>query len=73
MKLYYEFIVKQQEQLITLSHRAVYLHSYQEKRSNAWGRFVHWCGDVLIDCGSWLKRVSISPKDDNSVGIYSRN
>ena len=47
MKLYYEFIVKQQEQLITLSHRAVYIRRYQEKRFSAWGRFVHWCGDAF--------------------------
>lgn len=73
MQLYYEFIMEQQEQLITLSDRANYLRRYHEQRSSAWGRFVNWCGDVLIDCGSWMKRVSHSPIDENSVGIYSRN
>ena len=73
MKLYYEFIMEQQEQLITLSYRASYLRRYHEQRSSAWGRVINWCGDALIDCGSWMKRVSSSPIDKNSVGIYSRN
>jgi hypothetical protein len=73
MDSYYEFIVKQQDQLITLSLRAIYPHSDRKRRVSTWGRFIGRCGDALIDCGSWMKRVSNSPIDENSVGFFTRN
>jgi len=73
MNGYYEYILAQQNQLVKWSHRANYLRSCQEQHHGAWVRIIGRFGDVLISCGAWMKRVSSSPIDDNSVGIYSQN
>ena len=69
----YDFISKQHEQLISLSQRTNSLRNIQEQRNGAWGKVIGRCGDVLIDCGSWMKRVSSSPIEDNSAGVYTQN
>jgi len=73
MDPYYEYILYQQEQLITLSSRATYLRSLQDQRFGTWGKFIDKCGDVLINFGSWMKRVSNSSINENSVGVYTQN
>ena len=73
MNGYYEYILAQQNQQVKWSHRANYLRSYQEQPNGTWVRIIGRFGDVLISCGAWMKRVSSSPIDDNSVGIYSQN
>ena len=69
----YEFISKQQEQLISLAHQTKLLQKRQVRRYGVWGKIIDRFGDVLIDSGSWMKRVSRSPIEDNSVGIYTQN
>jgi hypothetical protein len=69
----YEFISKQQEQLISLAQLNKLLQKRQVQRYGVWGKFIGRFGDVLIDSGSWMKRVSSAPVEDNSAGIYTQN
>jgi hypothetical protein len=69
----YDFISNQQEQLISLSQRTHDLRNIQVQRYGAWGKVIGRFGDVLINCGSWMKRVSSTPIEKNSVGVYTQN
>ena len=73
MNSYYEFISKQQDQMLILSFRACCLNSQQVHRFGTWGKVIDRCGDVMINFGSWLKNVSNAPIKEKSVSIYSRN
>ena len=73
MDIFYDFIIHQQDQLVSFAHRESTLRSCQERRFNPIDGFINKCGDALIEFGLWMKRVASSPTDENSVGIYSRN
>jgi hypothetical protein len=65
----YEFVTSQQNQLITLSYLTRNLRSCSRPNRAVWVQVVGRCGDLLIVCGSWLKRVSHSPIESNSIGL----
>lgn len=69
----YEFISYQQEQLIALTQRMDDLRSSKKQDQAAWVKFIDKCGDLLIDGGSWMKRVSSSRLDNTSVGLFPQN
>ena len=73
MNSYYEFNLHHQRQLLETSRREKILQSCSEKRYRSWGIVVSRCGDVLITCGAWMKKVSRSAVNEKSIGIYSRN
>ena len=73
MNPHYKFISDQREQLISPTHYTHQLRSRREKRYGLWVKVIDRLGDVLIGCGSWMKRVSSSPSEDNSVRIYTQN
>jgi hypothetical protein len=73
MNSYYEFISEQHHQQVSFSRRANYLRSNQDQRFGTLGKIIGKCGDLLIDCGSWMKRASRYPIEENSIGIYSQN
>ena len=73
MNPHYDLISNQQEQLISLSQRTNNLRNMQDQRNGTWGKVIGGFGDVLIICGSWMKRVSSSPIEEKSVGVYSQN
>lgn len=68
----YEFVSRQQNQLITLSYLTRNLRSCRKPNRAVWVQIVGRCGDLLIDCGSWMKRVSHSPIESNSVGLSTQ-
>lgn len=69
----YEFISHQQEQLIALSRHMEYLRSRKKQHQAAWVKFIDKCGDLLIDGGSWMKKVSSSRLEEHSVGLFPQN
>jgi hypothetical protein len=73
MDSYYEFNLYLQHQLLETAWRAKILQDCREKRYKSWKRLFSRCGDMLIICGAWMKRVSRSPVNEKSMGIYSRN
>jgi hypothetical protein len=73
MNSYYEFVLLHQHQLLETSRRAKTVQNCREKRYGSWGMVISRCGDLLITCGAWLKKISSSSSNKKSVGIYSRN
>ena len=73
MNPHYDFISNQHEQLISLSQHTSKLRNMQDQRNGTWGKVIGGFGDVLISCGSWMKRVSSSPIEENSIGVYTQN
>lgn len=73
MNSYYEYILHRQDQMIQLAQQASSLRRGPAHRFGNWGRFISGCGDLLISCGSWMKKVSNPPINENSVSIYSQN
>lgn len=73
MDSYYEFNRYHQHQLQEASQRAKILKNCSEKRPGTWGMLFFRCGDMLITCGAWMKKVSSSPINEKSMEIYSRN
>ena len=69
MNSHYEFISKQNNQMLTFSIQARFLRSNPPRRPSVWGLLIGRCGDILIECGFWMKRVSQAGMKENSVGI----
>jgi len=73
MNLNYEFISNHQEQLLIQSQQNNLIRSSRAHQNGLRGKIFDKLGDALISSGSWLKKISRSPIDDNSVTIYSQN
>jgi hypothetical protein len=69
----YEFISNHQEQLLIQSQQNNLIRSSRAHQNGLRGKIFDKLGDALISSGSWLKKISRSPIDDNSVTIYSQN
>jgi len=69
----YEFISNHREEMIVQTQLNNLVRSCRVQRHGLRGWMFDKLGDVLISSGSWLKKISRSPIDDNSVTIYSQN
>ena len=69
----YEFISNHREEMIVQTQLNILVRSCRVQRHGLRGWMFDKLGDVLISSGSWLKKISRSPIDDNSVTIYSQN
>ncbi len=69
----YEFISNHREQLIIQTQQNNLIRSCRAHQNGLRGKIFDKLGDALISSGSWLKKISRSPIDDNSVTIYSQN
>lgn len=69
----YEFISNHREQLIIQTQQNNLIRSCRARQDGLPGKIFDKLGDALISGGSWLKKISRSPIEDNSVTIYSQN
>ena len=69
----YEFISNHREQLIIQTQQNNLIRSRRAHQNGLREKIFDKLGDTLISSGSWLKKISRSPIDDNSVTIYSQN
>lgn len=69
----YEFISNHREQLIIQTRQNNLIRSCRARQNGLRGKIFDKLGDALISSGSWLKKISRSPIDGNSVTIYSQN
>jgi hypothetical protein len=69
----YEFISNQREEMLVQTRLSYSIRNCNAQRHSLRGKIVGKLGDALIASGSWLKKNSRSPMDDNSVTIYSQN
>lgn len=69
----YEFISNHREQLIIQTQQINLIRNCRDHQNGLPGKIFDKLGDALISSGSWLKKISRSPIDDNSVTIYSQN
>lgn len=73
MDFQYEFISNLREQMIVQTRLNYLIRSRRAQQKGLRGKIFDKLGDALIFSGSWLKKISRSPIDDNSVKIYSQN
>jgi len=69
----YDFITDLQEQMIVYAEQNQFIRRSGVNQKGMRSRVCDNLGDVLISTGSWLKKVSRSNADKNSVAIYSQN
>jgi len=69
----YEFISNHREEMIVQTRLNNLIRSCRAQQNGLRGKIFDKLGDELISSGSWLKKISRSPIDDNSVTIYSQN
>lgn len=69
----YEFISNQRGKMIVQSQIDYAIHDRRAPHSGLPGKFMDKFGDVLIASGSWLKKISQVPTDENSVTVYPQS
>jgi hypothetical protein len=69
----YEFISNHREEMIVQTQLNNLVRSCRDQRHDFRGWIFDKLGDALISSGSWLKKISRSSIEDNSVTIYSQN
>ena len=69
----YEFISNHREEMIVQTRLNNLIRSFRAQQNGLRGKIFGKLSDALISSGSWLKKISRSPIDDNSVTIYSQN
>jgi hypothetical protein len=69
----YDFIMDHQEQMIVYAEQNQLIRRSRINHKGLQSRVFTSLGDVLISAGTWLKKVSRSNVDKNSVVMYSKN
>jgi hypothetical protein len=69
----YEFISNHREQLLIQAQQNNLIRNCRADQNGLRGKIFGKLGEALISSGSWLKKISRSPIEDNSVTIYSQN
>lgn len=69
----YDFITDHQEQMIVYAEQNQIIRRSGVNHKGLQSRVFNNLGDVLISTGTWLKKMSRSNVDKNSVVIYSQN
>lgn len=69
----YEFISNHREEMIVQTRLNHLVRSRKAPQKSLRGKIFDKLGDGLIFSGSWLKKISRSAIEDNSVTIYSQN
>ena len=69
----YEFISNHREEMIVQTRLNNLIRNRRAQQNGLRGKIFDKLDDALIASGSWLKKISRSPIDDNSVTIYSQN
>ena len=69
----YEFISNHREEMIIQTQQNNLIRSRRAHQIGLPGKIFDKLGDALITSGSWLKKISRSPIEDNSVTIFLQN